>query len=398
MTSGPCPICGAWSPRLLHEHTHALTLRAGVAPKRVHATYLRCPQCDHLYSVAQDLTDADLVEHYAHKASPLLTASTDADQTALTLIVGQLDLFYRSGLCGPPPKRVLEIGGADGHFLERLKQTGLFLESTILLHELSEDCLRVAAQRGIPTTAEPASHAPFDLVVARHTVEHVFDPVSFLRSLRSLLAPAGLAYIEVPSWVVPFGPVDGYNPEHLHQFSPCSMHWAMARAGFEVIGDFGTAIPRYATTSNRLMGFIVRSASGFADLTGFAQDGEKGFAHRFVAERSKRRELAARLRGLLGPGAASRASAPKLILHAASISLLDFLQNEGADMSLEGVVVVDGDPKKHGTEFQGHRVYAPSAELALSATHVFCFSSYLEAISRDWRALGFTGELIACAD
>ncbi|ODT97186.1 MAG: hypothetical protein ABS79_07635 [Planctomycetes bacterium SCN 63-9] len=82
-------------------------------------------------------------------------------------------------------------------------------------------------------------HAPFDLIVLSHVVEHQVDPVKFLRELRSLLAENGLLYVRVPgiSTIRHYfqGNLLNYlQNAHVWHFTRSTMCALMAKSGFAV--------------------------------------------------------------------------------------------------------------------------------------------------------------------
>ncbi len=95
--------------------------------------------------------------------------------------------------------------------------------------------------------ADHAARIKPALVSCRHVLEHVEDPVAFLRSLREALAASGaktVLYLEVPSGeelLSALGLWD-YLYEHVGYFSARSLDAVLRAAGFEVLAmqrDFG---------------------------------------------------------------------------------------------------------------------------------------------------------------
>jgi len=87
--------------------------------------------------------------------------------------------------------------------------------------------------------AFPDGH--FGLVSMMHSLEHMRDPVATLRELHRILAPGGLAFIEVPNFASLLRPAFGRSwfpllvPQHLQHFEVASLGRALAEAGFDEV-------------------------------------------------------------------------------------------------------------------------------------------------------------------
>ena len=99
--------------------------------------------------------------------------------------------------------RVLDVGAGHGwtaYWLDRMLPAALARFEFI---EPDEGCSReILARRtrfGATRVQTLADAAPgYDLVFLNHVLEHVADPVACVAQIHRLLAPAGMAYFEVP--------------------------------------------------------------------------------------------------------------------------------------------------------------------------------------------------------
>ncbi|MDR3466443.1 MAG: class I SAM-dependent methyltransferase [Xanthobacteraceae bacterium] len=84
---------------------------------------------------------------------------------------------------------------------------------------------------------------PPNVVVTRHTIEHVADPVGFLASIREALGPRSRALmcVETPDvdWILENNAVHDFFYEHCCIFTSAALAIALQRAGFE-----GAAVDR----------------------------------------------------------------------------------------------------------------------------------------------------------
>ena len=147
-------------------------------------------------------------------------------------------------LCKSPSDLLVEVGSNDGTFLTHLRDAGienmLGIEPSRSLAEFS----RSNGHRVENTSLDESTALRIQtlygfakVVVCRHTLEHVPDPLSFVKALRSLLKSDGLIFIEVPS-AAPILDIrlHGYElwDEHLNYFSESNLECILGRAGFSV--------------------------------------------------------------------------------------------------------------------------------------------------------------------
>ncbi len=139
-----------------------------------------------------------------------------------------------------PPGRWLDVGCSVGRFVEAARRAGIEADGI----DLSEVAVAEARRRALPvfcaTIEDFRSDRPYDAVVGFDVLEHVRDPLEFLRAARRLLVPGGTVCIGVPNLGSLIAKVMGrrwyfYIPEeHLHFFNPATLRRLLSRAGFEV--------------------------------------------------------------------------------------------------------------------------------------------------------------------
>ena len=151
-----------------------------------------------------------------------------------------------------PSMKILDVGCSTGHFLSALKgkakiRVGLELgkdEATFIKKNLD---FKVYTD---PIESANIDEGPFDLVTALQVLEHVPDPVSFLKGVARNLKDDGLLYLELPNiddvLLSAFdikGYADFYYREpHVCYYSKETLKALLSKAGFE--GEFGT-VQRY---------------------------------------------------------------------------------------------------------------------------------------------------------
>ncbi|MCA9587292.1 MAG: class I SAM-dependent methyltransferase [Myxococcales bacterium] len=143
----------------------------------------------------------------------------------------------------PGAKRVLDVGCMYGYLLEEAKARGV---TDAVGVELSSGPAKAASAAGLDvfcgTIEDYAKKDPgvFDLVVAQHVLEHVPEPLAFLREARALLPTGGTLCIAVPNYDARarrvFKEAWGWYqvPVHLHHFGARGLEGLIEQAGFRV--------------------------------------------------------------------------------------------------------------------------------------------------------------------
>jgi SAM-dependent methyltransferase len=136
--------------------------------------------------------------------------------------------------------RWLDFGCGTGTLLERVRIGG----GDALGFDDSPAAMGACESRGIPTLTQTQIaelRGAFDVVSAVEVIEHVPDPIGFLRTLRDLVKPGGVVYVHTENWnVVRRLPGTGYlMPEgHIQYFTPASMRRAFDLAGLTEVSTF----------------------------------------------------------------------------------------------------------------------------------------------------------------
>lgn len=126
-----------------------------------------------------------------------------------------------------PGGRLLDVGCGNGRYLRTMRSLGWQVEGVELNRQSAEFCRStgLSVHNGDLASAQFPS-ASFDVVTARHVIEHIPTPQRFMAELARLLKPGGCLVVETPNfsslgWAL-FG-TKWYAtgiPYHLMLFSP----------------------------------------------------------------------------------------------------------------------------------------------------------------------------------
>lgn len=385
---GACPCCEATGGRIFHAvpsvpvYCNALftsedaARRAPVAALRLAA----CPGCGFVWNDAFDPALVDYAASYedSQAFSPRFRAF--AEELAR-------DLTARFGLRGG---RVLEIGCGKGDFLALLCETagahGIGLDPAFQpgrLPPASEARLEVIGDH----YDERFAHLEADLVVCRHTLEHLPRPLRLLGDLRRALEPrpATGVFFEVPDVlrVLREGAFWDLYYEHCSYFSAGSLARAFQRAGFAVTSLRAAYADQYLLLEARV-------AAG-APEAGPAPDDRPELAG---AVACFERELGGTLARWRDRIAASAGRGRPVALWGAGSKAVGFLTLLPADAPV--AAVVDINPNKQGRFLpgSGHRIAAPVELRALAPALVIAMNPVYETeIRADLAALGVAAEV-----
>ncbi len=176
----------------------------------------------------------------------------------LTLALGLvLGLFrYRDSVPYCENGRALDVGCGNGKFVRTLGQLGWRAEGL----DFSADAVRAANEAGIPVrqgtlTDEAFAPGSFDLVSARHLIEHVPDPTVFVANVRRLLRQGAAFVIRTPNSRALARGFFGANwfpdevPRHLVLYSPANLDLLLRNAGFERVTVRTFTSPKFILNS-----------------------------------------------------------------------------------------------------------------------------------------------------
>lgn len=136
----------------------------------------------------------------------------------------------------------IDIGAGSGAFSMCLKKTDFFTK--IIALDLSEDCIKVCRKNGLDAVCGSIwdlEDNSADLICINDLIEHLYDPLSFLKKCYRVLGDGGNISIATPNgegfdFKIFKSDTDNVTPpEHLNYFNCFSIDLLLARAGFKTV-------------------------------------------------------------------------------------------------------------------------------------------------------------------
>lgn len=147
--------------------------------------------------------------------------------------------------------RVLDVGCGNGRFLSTMRTLGWEVEGV----EFSEAGVNAARMSGLSVhhgdlASAAFPDASFDLVTARHVIEHIPAPHAFIGEIARVLKPGGRLVVETPNsaalgrqWFNTYWYANDV-PRHLFLFSPTNLERLAVAHGLMVGGLFMETTPK----------------------------------------------------------------------------------------------------------------------------------------------------------
>jgi len=133
--------------------------------------------------------------------------------------------------------KILEVGSGNGYFLKNLvknnswKNFGIGYDPSYNLSETNLDNLRFEKKFFDNTCKENV-----DVIISRHTIEHIPEAIPFLKNIRKISKPQTKIFFETPNveWILKNEVFWDFTYEHCSFFTKNSLITAFQTAGFKV--------------------------------------------------------------------------------------------------------------------------------------------------------------------
>jgi SAM-dependent methyltransferase len=205
--------------------------------------FARCLRCGHLYLNPRPSVD---------ELGVIYPANYYAFSEGGSPLVARLRRLWERGkvrlyreLVGQGPRRILDVGCANGRFLGLLRDFGADGWELVGI-DSDAAAVREARARGFDASVSRVEDyedaaGGFDAVIMLQLIEHVEDPVAIAERVFALLRPGGYFIVETPN----LGGLDYrlfrgcwwghyHFPRHWNLFSTAALHRMLQDRGFEI--------------------------------------------------------------------------------------------------------------------------------------------------------------------
>lgn len=244
-----CPLCNSDKNKILgirgnHEYFGA----DKNAQPHIYTNVAECLQCGFIFTNPMIYGMEHLED--AHYDNPEVYQS---DEEGNISAMFETRLKYISSFS--PGKKLLDIGGGKGEFLNTAKNHGWDvsgIEPSPRFCQYAKEKLDLDMKQGFLNT-ETFAGRRFDLITLNHVLEHVDKPYQLLDLISGYLEKDGILFIEVPNvnsillhiadiyfrikglkWSSRLSPL--HPPYHKYGYSERSLRYLLNKAGFKVVG------------------------------------------------------------------------------------------------------------------------------------------------------------------
>lgn len=229
-----CPLCGGAGVVLFHDRVFDLP----------GAKVLECPGCTLLFlhpymsEAEQAAFYADYHAYYVRRVA--VAGGVATPETIFRLGLPEARQRVRRFLPLLQGRKVLEIGCGAGSFLHLAARVAASVAGVERHDAAREHVARVITSKVVAELSLVKGR--YDVIVLFHVLEHIVDPVGFLREVTARLKKGGCVILELPSredplislYDLPVFKDFIFQREHPYVYGERSLRGLLGRVGFRV--------------------------------------------------------------------------------------------------------------------------------------------------------------------
>lgn len=163
--------------------------------------------------------------------------SYENDQTVSTRFATHMSsMAARVARACPEGGTVVEVGCGQGVFLRQIEEHTGAASRLIGYDPAVREAGRIGTVELVQGMFDDRASAGADVVVSRHVIEHIPDPVRFLTEIRGAVSIGTQLFLETPcvEWIITGNVLQDLFYEHCSYFSAASLSAALEGSGFRV--------------------------------------------------------------------------------------------------------------------------------------------------------------------
>lgn len=212
-----CPLCSSNNIRLLYSEQNIPVFQNKVYQTVGEAKNVTCGDialsfCEHcgfIWNAAFNPNLLEYDENYQNEQGLSQTFQQHLNQVC-NIISKEI----------PNGAHVVEIGCGKAKFLFMMEKLGYYINGYDPAYE-GDDTRIIKEYYPLQRDAERKNRENADVLILRHVLEHIQNPISFLRNIASANDYSGLLYIEVPdfNWIIEHNAFHDVFYEHCNYFT-----------------------------------------------------------------------------------------------------------------------------------------------------------------------------------
>ena len=151
------------------------------------------------------------------------------------------------------PNSILELGCNNGEGLLEMKKK--FPNAVLHGIEMSKKCIQSCNDKGVNIIANDfleSWNGKYDLIIARHVLEHTLDPIKFLENIKISLNENGIAYIAVPDQDNPRTELRDYTDYKQYWYRVVHTYYFNKQTLFRLLQKVGLTAIHWGQENNEL--------------------------------------------------------------------------------------------------------------------------------------------------
>ncbi len=235
MNTNKCILCGCKSLTDIPFSGELTGVTSDCKPWPYFGHYVWCEACGHVQKLLTGGLLDDIEAIYSNYEIYSLSNGNEQlifHQTTNKTRSHELLTQLKADIEIPQEGRVLDVGCGNGALL---KTFGTMYPGWSLFgfEQSNLQAKEIPDVKEVYSGSIDTIEGTYDIVTMIHVLEHIFDPVSFLRKLHAVMNPEGILFIQCPFFKR--NPFDLTVVDHCSHFSPDTLAYALNAAGFKIL-------------------------------------------------------------------------------------------------------------------------------------------------------------------